>query len=126
MQDTPRGSRASRNCQQKWETEGAHLPAGEGNALAVDLGRGAAPHRGALTCEDVTTPAVRSPGRTSSDIGVTCVSVEVEVRAWSVVSTVYDARYDLQAGRLPLRLTRAALDRPRRVLLASFRASAIP
>jgi len=52
--------------QQKWETEGAHLPAGEGNALAVDLARGAAPHRGALTCEDVTTPAVRSPGRTSA------------------------------------------------------------
>ena len=63
---------------------------------------------------------------TSSDIGVTYVSVEVEVRAWSVVSTVYDARYDLQAGRLPMRLTRAALDRPRRVLHASFRASAIP
>ena len=53
------------------------------------------------------------------------VSVQVAVCAWSVVSTVYDARFDLQAARLPMRLTRAAIDRPRRAW-SSFRASAIP
>lgn len=54
-----------------------------------------------------------SPVSPPNDIGLTYASVLVEVRARSVVSTVYNARFGLQAARLPMRLTRVASDRPR-------------
>ena len=67
-QDTSRGSRGSHIIASSWEAgDRGRAPARKRRAgLAVDLPRGAAPHPGALRCEDVTTQGSGGPGRTSA------------------------------------------------------------
>ena len=67
-QDTSRGSRASRIIASSWEARDRGPAPGRKRreGLAVDLPRGAAPHPGALSCEDVTTQGSGGPGRTSA------------------------------------------------------------
>ncbi len=68
MQDTSRGSRASRNSPAE-VGDRRRAPARrrrECSRRGPSSRRRSAPHRGALACEDVTTPAVRNPGRTSA------------------------------------------------------------